>query len=180
MEWPQWLFSALGPSFLEAYPWRWGYRGGEAVFQVNIARDKSQVANGVFTHARLLSRVVTAIYDDKLRPFGITAAQFILLLQISRRPITRANIARLQHLERSTLTRNLRAILSEGWVQEVREHANGRTRPLALTAAGIELLLNAQPEWLAAEAHTIELLGKDAMLAVISIADHFANSTGPR
>jgi DNA-binding MarR family transcriptional regulator len=149
---------------------------------VGKGSDKSALTDGpialmdsVFMRARILSRSITAIYDDKLRPFGITAAQFILLSRISRGPITRADIARLQQLGRSTLTRNLRTILFEGLVEEVREHANGRTRPLALTATGIELLLNAQPEWLAAEAHATELLGKDAMLAVISIADHLAN-----
>ena len=34
--------------------------------------------------ARLLSRSITAICDDKLRPFGVTAVQFILLSLITR------------------------------------------------------------------------------------------------
>ncbi|UFX48867.1 hypothetical protein HAP47_0006015 [Bradyrhizobium sp. 41S5] len=38
--------------------------------------------------------------------------------------ITRAEIARLQHLDRSTLTRNLKLILCEGWIEEIRD--NGR------------------------------------------------------
>jgi DNA-binding MarR family transcriptional regulator len=127
--------------------------------------------------ARLLSRSITAIYDDKLRPFGVTAAQLILLSLVSRRPITRADIARLQHLERSTLTRNLKSILSEGWVEEVRENANGRTRPLALTAAGKALLLETEPAWLAAEVEATALLGTEGMMTIIGAADRCANST---
>jgi DNA-binding MarR family transcriptional regulator len=109
-----------------------------------------------------LSKVITAIHDNRLRPFGVSSAQFILLAAIRRtEPATRAEIARHQHLDKSTLTRNLRTILSEGWVEEVREDADGRSRPIALTAAGKELLIKAQPAWLAAQAEAKALGGKD-------------------
>jgi DNA-binding MarR family transcriptional regulator len=115
---------------------------------------------------------VTAICDDKLRPFGISSAQFALLAVIGQTaPTTRAEIARHQHLDKSTLTRNLRTILSEEWVEEVRDNADGRSRPIALTAAGKELLMEAQPAWLAAQAEAGLLLGKDGMTAVIRMAD---------
>jgi DNA-binding MarR family transcriptional regulator len=135
--------------------------------------------DSVFVRARLLSRVVTEVFDEKLRPFGISSTQFSLLAAIGRtEPATRSDIARLQHLDRSTLTRNLRAILSEGWVEEVREMADGRSRPIALSTAGRELLLNAEPAWLAAQAQAEALLGQDATVAVISSADRILNSPG--
>jgi DNA-binding MarR family transcriptional regulator len=134
------------------------------------------IDDNVLARARLLSRAVTGIYDDKLRPFGISSAQFTLLAVIGHaEPTTRAEIARLQHLDKSTLTRNLRAILSEGWVEEVSASADGRSKPLALTAAGRELLLNARPAWLEAQAEVQALLGKDGMRAVISTADRILN-----
>jgi DNA-binding MarR family transcriptional regulator len=135
------------------------------------------IGDSVLTQARLLSRSITEIYDDKLQRFGISAAQFVLLSLINQiEPVTRADIARLQHLERSTLTRNLKTILSTGWLEEVCDKGDGRSRPLALTAAGKELLLNAQPAWLAAQAQTKVLLGDDGMMAVVNIADRLANS----
>jgi DNA-binding MarR family transcriptional regulator len=137
----------------------------------------ARIGDSVLMGARFLSRSITVIYDDKLRPCGVTAAQFILLSLISRKPITRADVARLQHLERSTLTRNLKTILAKGWVEEVRDNANGRSRPIALTAAGRELLLKAEPEWLAAEVAAMALLGTDGMITIISVADRFAHST---
>jgi DNA-binding MarR family transcriptional regulator len=144
--------------------------GGEKPTSINDLF--AGIDDNVLVRARLLSKTVTGIYDDKLRPFGISSAQFVLLAVIGRtEPTTRADIARHQHLDKSTLTRNLRAILSEGWVQEVRETADGRSRPLALTAAGKELLLKAQPAWLAAQAEAKSLLGKDGMTAVIRTAD---------
>jgi DNA-binding MarR family transcriptional regulator len=120
------------------------------------------IDDDVLVCARLLSKAITAIHDDKLRPFGVSSAQFILLAAIRQaEPATRAEIARHQHLDKSTLTRNLRSILSEGWVEEVRDNADGRSRPIALTAAGKELLIKAQPAWLAAQADAKALLGKD-------------------
>jgi DNA-binding MarR family transcriptional regulator len=90
-------------------------------------------------------------------------------------PKSRAEIARLQHLNKSTLTRDLKAVLSEGWIEEVRVGANGRSRPVALTKAGKELMLIAQPAWLTAQVEAEALLGKDGMIAVISITDRIVD-----
>jgi len=136
-----------------------------------------RIGDGVLIGVRLVSRSVTEIYDHRLRVFGITAAQFILLSLINRRPITRADIARLQHLERSTLTRNLKIILSRGWVEEVRDNADGRSRPIALTEAGKELLRKAEPEWRTAEIEATALLGTDGMMIIVSVADHILHPT---
>ena len=135
-------------------------------------RSSAGAGDSVLMRARLLSKAITAIYDDELRPLEISSAQFALLSAICRiEPVTRAEIARLQHLNRSTLTRDLKAILSEGWVEEVRENADGRSRPVALTRLGRELILNAQPGWAAAQAQAEALLGKDGTIAIKSIAD---------
>jgi DNA-binding MarR family transcriptional regulator len=148
--------------------------GGEKPAHVNNLI--AGIDDNVLMRARLLSRAVTGIYDDKLRPFGLRSAQFALLAVIGQtEPTTRAEIARYQHLDNSTLTRNLRAILSEGWAREVSDNADGRSRPLALTTAGKELLLNAQPAWLAAQSEAEALLGKEGMTAVINIADRIMN-----
>jgi hypothetical protein len=46
---------------------------------------------------RLISRVIEGIYDEQLRPFGIGAAQFVLLVAIYQlEPATRAEIGRFQ------------------------------------------------------------------------------------
>jgi len=131
----------------------------------------------ILVSARRLSRFVTAIYDDRLRRFKISASQLILLALISEGPLTRADIARQQHLERSTLTRNLKAILSEGLVVEVRENADGRSRPIALTKLGKDLLSAAEPECLAAEAEATALLGENEMMSVIGVGKRLAYTT---
>ena len=151
---------------------------GEAVptVEADIAHYKSQMADSLFTRARLLSKAVTAICDDKLRPFGVSSTQFALLIAVCRiEPATRAEIARLQHLNKSTLTRDLKVVLSEGWIEEVRRSANGRSRPVALTRVGKELMLNAQPAWLKAQVQAEALLGVDGMTTLINITDRIVD-----
>jgi DNA-binding MarR family transcriptional regulator len=127
---------------------------------------------------RLISRVITGFYDEKLRPLGIGSAQFVLLVVIYRiEPATRAKIARFHHQERSTLTRHLKVILAEGWAEEVKYQADaqsrpdGRSRPIVLTKAGADLLRKAEPAWQAAQSQAKALLGKDGVTAVMDIAN---------
>jgi DNA-binding MarR family transcriptional regulator len=139
------------------------------VESIDEKSDPTARTGDVLACARLLSKAVTAIYDDKLRSFGISAAQFAFLMTICREPITRAEIARLHHLNKSTLTRDVKAVLSAGWIQEVREGATGRTKPIALTRVGEELMLNAQQAWLAAQVQAEALLGPDGINVLMSI-----------
>jgi DNA-binding MarR family transcriptional regulator len=122
--------------------------------------------------ARLISRVITAIYDEELRPFGIVSPQFALLVVISEiEPATRAEIGRYHHQDRSTLTRNLRIILSEGWAEEVQDEGGGRGRPIVLTKAGQDLLWKGAPAWRVAQARAKALLGEDGVIAIADIAN---------
>jgi DNA-binding MarR family transcriptional regulator len=122
------------------------------------------------TRTRRISRVLTGVYDEKLRPFGINSPQFTLLAVISRLgAATRADIGRANHQERSTLTRNLQLMLSAGWIKEV-QTADGPNRQIALTATGRNLLHRAAPAWRAAQAQAKTILGESGVAAVIDIA----------
>jgi DNA-binding MarR family transcriptional regulator len=136
------------------------------------------IDDDVLVRAPLLSRAITGIYDDYLRPFEIGSTQFILLAVIDQiGSTTRAELARHQRLDKSTLTRNLKSMLSEGWAEEVSDNANGRSRPLALTTTGKEMLAKARSAWLAAQARVGALLGNDGMIAVISTAERIRNAS---
>ncbi|WP_245254270.1 MarR family winged helix-turn-helix transcriptional regulator [Paraburkholderia sp. LEh10] len=76
-------------------------------------------SNCLLTRSRQIARVLTAIYDEELRPFGINAPQFSLLVLIMELgPLSRADLGRKNHRDRSTLTRNLQPLIARGWVQE--------------------------------------------------------------
>jgi DNA-binding MarR family transcriptional regulator len=133
-------------------------------------------ASCVCLRARLISRVLTGIYDEGLRPFGIGSAQFALLGVIFEiEPATRAEIGRFHHQDRSTLTRNLKIILSEGWAEEIYDAAGGRGRPIVLTKKGQALMRSAESAWRAAQARAKALLGKNGVTAVAEIASRIMN-----
>jgi len=131
-----------------------------------------EVSQGcLLTRARQISRVLTALYDDALRSFGISAPQFTLLIMIVRLgPVSRAEIGRQNHQERSTLTRNLQLLMTEGWVEEIADATGGRSRPLALTAKGRGLLYVAGPAWRGAQPHAKAMLGEAGATSIVSLA----------
>jgi DNA-binding MarR family transcriptional regulator len=136
----------------------------------DVIREMSRAC--LLTRTRRISRVLTSIYSQELRPFGINSPQFTLLVLISRLgPASRAEIGRANHQDRSTLTRNLQLILSEGWVEEAPHDAGGRNRAIILTKAGKDLLRDAAPAWRAAQAKAATLLGRDGVTAVMGIAE---------
>ena len=133
----------------------------------------------VLVRTRLISRLITGIHDEKLRPFGISSALFTLLVAIYQiEPATRAEIGRFLHLDRSTLTRHLKVILSEGWAEEVQHHRDGRNRPIVLTKAGKNLLHRAEPAWQVGQAFAAALLGKEGLIAVMDIANRIMELAG--
>jgi DNA-binding MarR family transcriptional regulator len=140
-----------------------------------VIREINQAC--LLLRTRLISRVMTAIYDAGLRPFGIGSPQFALLVVIgSLEPATRAEIGRYLHQDRSTLTRNLKLILSEGWAKEIQNEADGRARPIALTRAGRDLLRCAVPAWRVAQSRAKGLLAQDGVMAVMTIANRIVTS----
>ena len=132
-----------------------------------------EMARGcLLMRTRLISRVMTGLYEDALRPFGIGAPQFVLLVVISQlEPASRAEIGRFHHQDRSTLTRNLRLVFDEGWAEEDRDRVKGRSRPVVLTEKGRDLLLAVEPAWRRSQAKAEALLGEGGSRAVMTIAD---------
>jgi DNA-binding MarR family transcriptional regulator len=135
-------------------------------------RMEEMACGCVLTRARLISRVLTGIYDEALRPFEMGSPQFALLIVISKlAPASRADIGRFNHLDRSTLTRNLQLLLSGGWIKETSRMDGGRGRPIALTEAGRRLIIDAAPAWEAAQAKAKEALGEQAFKTLMRVGD---------
>lgn len=128
--------------------------------------------NCLLTRARRISRVLTNIYDQELRPFGINSPQFTLLVLIQRLgPVSRAEIGRHNHQERSTLSRNLQLLLEQGWVEETQSETGGRSKPIVLTTAGKRQLVVATPAWRTAQSKAQSLVGESGAVAVMQIAE---------
>lgn len=125
---------------------------------------------------RMLSRFVTRLFDDELRPFGLKANQFNLLVVIAKfGPIRRADIGRLIHADASTMTRNLRSLIVQKWIEEVDVEEDQRGSSLRMTASGRKLLEEAAPAWRRAQAATMALLGESGVSAVRGTAARLLN-----
>lgn len=133
----------------------------------------------ILTRARQISRVLTAAYDQALRPHGINATQFALLVVLHELgPISRADLGRRNHQDRSTLTRNLQPLLAQGWIAEdVAEAGDGRSRPLSVTRDGKALLKRAAPAWERAQDAAKALIGDDGVGAIMGIASRLRRNT---
>ena len=124
----------------------------------------------LMTRTRRISRVVTNLFDQALRPHGLSSSQFSLLVLIARmNGASRAEIGRANHQERSTSTRNLQLVLDQGWAEEIMPE-KGRSRPIMISKAGRELLAQAMPAWRAAQVKAKQLLGVDGASAIVQLS----------
>ena len=134
-----------------------------------LSREITQ--NCLLTRTRQISRVLTAVYDQEMRPFGINSTQFSMLaLILEFGPISRSELGRRNHQDRSTLTRNLQPLVEQGLVAEQVPADGGRRRPLSLTEQGRKVLHGAAPGWSAAQAKAKAMLGESGANALMGIA----------
>ena len=109
-------------------------------------------------NTRMAARAITRRYDRRLRPFGITAAQFTILNAIASNPDRSVTeMAQSIAMERSTLSRNIDVLVRKHLVDR-HEAAKGNGRLCALTEAGRALAASLVPEWRKAQAEMKDVL----------------------
>ncbi len=136
---------------------------GAATASANIGDiAESTAAACISTRVRQLSRIVTRVYDDALRPLGITASQFTLLTQLAQQDgITAVEIGHTLDIEKSTLSRNLKRLLALGHIT-MDPPAGRRGRGLHLTPKGETVIKHAYPVWMDAQSRTVRTMGADS------------------
>lgn len=114
------------------------------------------------TRVRQLSRIITRIYDDALRPLGITSSQFTLLTQLAQQDgITAVEIGTELDIEKSTLSRNLKRLLALGHLT-MDPPAGRRGRGLHLTQKGRDVIFKAYPVWRDAQSRSVGIMGPES------------------
>ena len=132
----------------------------------------------VATRVRQLSRIVTRVYDDAMRPLGITASQYTLLAQLAARDaITAVEIGHELDIEKSTLSRNLKRLLALGHIN-MDPPAGRRGRGLHLTVKGQAVLKDAFPVWQDAQKRTVSAMGAESRNMLDSLL-HEAEKLAP-
>jgi DNA-binding MarR family transcriptional regulator len=111
---------------------------------------------------RALSRTLTALYEEELRPLGLKASQMNVMTAIALSGEARlSTLANAIALEPSSLSRVVDVMRRNGWVETVTDPDDERARLVRLTDAGNALYAEAIPLWRKAQSRARELLGQE-------------------
>ena len=132
-----------------------------------VKRDAAEVVRDcIATRLRKSNRVVTKVYDDALRPYGLKVSQMAMLAVAEDRGLIRqSEVGAELQLDDSTLSRNLELMRTNGWLEEVSAD-DARVHSYRLTEAGRSLLDKAIPAWRGAQGEAQRLLGDAGVQAL--------------
>src|SRR3989441_9141201 len=134
-------------------------RGGT---KLTTGQDRGRLSPCVCNTLRMVTRVVTQLYDDCLRPSGLRVTQFSILAAIARRG--EASLKQLEDelaIDQTTLTRSLGLLECDGVIERA-SHPDGRVKAMRLTAKGRLALEVARPMWAQAQGKVVRALGAKA------------------
>jgi DNA-binding MarR family transcriptional regulator len=109
---------------------------------------------------RRTSRALTQLYEDAMRPLGLRATQFTILLVLSRTgEVSQGQLGGMLAMDSTTLTRTLGIMSRHGWIAE-RPGRDRRERLLSLSSGGEAQLRRALPAWEKVQARLRNQLGE--------------------
>ncbi|MHC4849657.1 MAG: MarR family winged helix-turn-helix transcriptional regulator [Planctomycetota bacterium] len=109
---------------------------------------------------RRASRAVTQLYDTALQPTGLRSTQFVILA-VTRveEPVTQPALATALGMDRTTLSRNLKPLETDGYLRRTRKRGE-RATIVSLTPKGRRKLIAAVPYWEEVQSSFTSGLGK--------------------
>lgn len=99
-------------------------------------------------HAQRAARALARLFDEALKPHGLTNGQFSLMMSLNRPvPAGMADVASLLAMDRTTLTAALKPLERRGLLTVSFDDKDRRRKVLRLTQTGEALLAAALPVW---------------------------------
>ena len=131
---------------------------------VNLVMDQKvelkdiDVVSCINMRIRMLNRLVNKMYAEPLRPIGIsTAQQNILFLVGKMKKVSQQQIGKMLFLEKSTVTRELNALRTRGFIRKSDELPSFMVE---LTKSGNQLIELMIPQWLRVQGELLKIIGK--------------------
>src|SRR6478752_9341988 len=91
-------------------------------------------------HAQRAARALARLFDEALRPVGLTNGQFSLMMSLNRpEPPPMGPVAKLLAMDQTTLTAALKPLERRGLVKIASDPSDRRSRILILTDKGRNL-----------------------------------------
>ena len=139
---------------------------------MNVAKVAQSIADDcIGFRIRILNRIVSRIYDDALRPYGIRFSQMnILTVLVLKGPIQPTAVGNLLSLEKSTLSRNVRLMEENGWIK-TSPTDNGVGHLLEITRQGRLIYKKVAPSWRLAQQQLESAIGSQGISAIRAAAD---------
>ena len=126
-------------------------------------------------NVRRASRVLSQIYEETMRTFGLRMTQFTILQALSLTgEKLQGDLAELLALDSTTLTRSVGILHKRGWVK-VRKGKDRRERWLSLSKSGEHELDRIQPSWDAVQNEVRLQLGKGRWTRLVQLSTEVAN-----
>ena len=139
--------------------------------QPNLPIAEMIAGDCLAVRVRLLNRTITGIYDEALRPLGLTIGQLNILVVVAKLgPISPKDVARRLNMEKSTVSRNVDRMRSRGWLTASEGEA-GRNQLLEINRKGRSLLERSVPLWEEAQERTKAILGQRGARSIHSVAE---------
>ncbi|MCG1300562.1 MarR family transcriptional regulator [Staphylococcus epidermidis] len=102
-----------------------------------MKQEQMRLANQLCFSAYNVSRLFAQFYEKKLKQFGITYSQYLVLLTLwEENPQTLNSIGRHLDLSSNTLTPLLKRLEQSGWVKRERQQSDKRQLIITLTDNG--------------------------------------------
>ena len=146
-----------------------------------IAQQMSQEC--IARRLRQVNRTITRLYDEALRPHGLTVNQLnILAVIISEKQIRPGQLGQTLGMEKSTVSRTIDRMEKKGWLR-IAKGEDSRTQLLSVTKAGRQLLLSVTPIWDNLQNGVLTGTGSEGnilqMLTLDTAAEGHSNSESP-
>jgi DNA-binding MarR family transcriptional regulator len=133
----------------------------------------------IAVRVRLINRVISALYDEALRPFGLRISQANILSAVAHMSAARpADLSQILRIEKSTLSRDVELMKQNGWL-ESDPPTGGRNQKIRLTSQGKKLLDTYYPSWEVAQAEAKLLIGADGEIALRQMASRLGFGKPP-
>ncbi len=136
-----------------------------------LSLTKIRARQCIAVRIRMLSRMITNIYDSAMNPFGIKLNQMsILSLVYLGGEVGYDTLCKRLKMEKSTASRNIERMRKQGWI-EVVPAQDERRKLLKVTPTGEEILGKVHEAWEDAQTKTVSLLGEEGTEVLCNIAN---------
>jgi DNA-binding MarR family transcriptional regulator len=89
---------------------------------------------------RKSSRLITQLYEERLKPVGLKVGQFSILRAVFfSKETTNKKLQDILVLDQTTLTRNLKPLFRDKYLQTSSDSIDGRLKIISLTPSGKDL-----------------------------------------